>query len=128
VTPRFEESLEFYTRLIGLQLWAADVSKDYAILRGTVGTGDLTIYRQRPGLEAGFHHVGFEAWDEADLERSIAGLASRGLEAERIVDHSARRAVTIRDPDGLRLQFFVNRQWTPQAANAVDAATALYLF
>jgi catechol 2,3-dioxygenase len=90
--------------------------------------GDLTLCRQRPGLEAGFHHVGFEVWDEPDLERSIAGLAARGIEAERVIDHPARRAVTIRDPDGLRLQFFVNRQWTPQTAAAVDAATALYLF
>ena len=128
VTPRFEASLEFYTRVIGLQLWAPDAPKDHAVLRGTVGTGDLTLYRQRPGLDAGFHHVGFEAWDEADLERSIAGLAARRIAAERIIDHPVRRAVTIRDPDGLRLQFFINRQWTPQAAAAVDAATALYLF
>jgi catechol 2,3-dioxygenase len=128
VTPRFEESLDFYCRVIGLQPWPCGALKDYAILRGTVGTGDLTLYRQRPGLDAGFHHVGFEAWDERDLESSISGLKARGVEAERVVDHVARRAVTIRDPDGLRLQFFVNRKWTPEAAGTVDPATALYLF
>ena len=99
-----------------------------AILRGTVGTGDLTLYRQRDGLAGGFHHVGFEAWDEADLRRSVEQLAARGMQAERIVDHPARLAVTIRDPDGLRLQFFVNRNWTAQAVAGVDSDAAPYLF
>jgi catechol 2,3-dioxygenase len=128
VTPRLAESIDFYTRVIGLRLWSGSAKGDHAILRGTVGTGDLTLYRQRAGLEAGFHHVGFEAWDEADLRRSMAQLSARGMQAERIVEHPARLAVTIRDPDGLRLQFFVNRNWTADAVGDVDPATALYLF
>jgi hypothetical protein len=35
--------------------------------------------------------------------------------------------MTIIDPDGIRLQFYVNRQWTPETAGATSAADAPYL-
>ena len=127
VTPGIEESLAFYTGIIGLQPFGAAPQKAFAVLRGTVGEGDLTLYRQRPGLEPGFHHVGFEVWDEADLERSVTAAAQHGVVLERVVDHPARRAVMLRDPDGLRLQFYVNRRWRPEALAALDDDTALYL-
>jgi catechol 2,3-dioxygenase len=127
VTPKFEEMLEFYTGIIGLTPFVGMPGGPYAVLRGTVGTGDLTLYRQRPGLQPGFHHVGFEVWDEADLERSLSVLAEKGMRAERDVDHPARRSVSILDPDGIRLQFFVNRKWTPDTISSVDEATAPYL-
>ncbi len=127
VTPKFEEQLEFYTRIIGLTPFVGAPGSAFAVLRGTVGTGDLTLYRQRLGLQPGFHHVGFEVWDEADLERSVAALPGKSIRAERIVDHPARRSVNIIDPDGIRLQFFVNRKWTPDAIRSVDDATAPYL-
>lgn len=127
VTPQFEEALAFYTGVIGLTLFVGTPNSSYAVLRGTVGTGDLTLYRQRPGLQPGFHHVGFEVWDEADLDGSLAALPGRGIRPERVVEHAARRSVSVLDPDGLRLQFFVNREWTPNAIRSVDEAAAPYL-
>ena len=127
VTAKFEEAYEFYTSLIGLSPFAGGPADAFAVLRGTVGSGDLTLYRHRPGLRPGFHHAGFEVWDEDDLDRSIAALDGKGIHAERIIDHPARRGVTITDPDGHRLQFFVNRDWTPAAIEAIDDETALYL-
>ena len=46
-----------------------------------------------------------------DLQRSIAGLAAKGIEAERIIDHPVRRAVTIRDreAEALDLKVFAVR-------------------
>jgi catechol 2,3-dioxygenase len=127
VTEKFEDLFRFYTGIIGLTPFVGDENAPFAILRGTVGSCDLTLFRSRQGVAPGFHHTGFEVWDEADLDRSIAALAARGIEAERIVDHPARRAVTIRDPDGIRLQFYVNRKWTPEVVRAVDAQTAPHL-
>jgi catechol 2,3-dioxygenase len=66
-------------------------------------------------------------WSEDDLDRSIAALPLRNIVAERITDHPARRSVTILDPDGIRLQFYVNRDWAPDALMALDDETALHL-
>ncbi len=127
VTSRFEEMYAFYTGLIGLSPLVGSPESSVAVLRGTVGTGDLTLYRHRPGLQPGFHHVGFEVWDEDDLDRSITALAGKDISVEQVSDHPARRSVTIIDPDGIRLQFFVNRDWTPEVIKTVDDETALYL-
>ena len=127
VTSRFEEMYAFYTGIIGLSPFVGSPESSVAVLRGTVGTGDLTLYRHRRGLQPGFHHVGFEVWDEDSLDRSIAALPDRDIRADQISDHPARRGVTIIDPDGIRLQFFVNRDWTPEVVKAIDDETALYL-
>ena len=66
-------------------------------------------------------------WDEDDLDRSIAALPGKDISAEQISDHPARRSVTIIDPDGIRLQFFVNRNWTPEVIEDIDDQTALHL-
>ena len=66
-------------------------------------------------------------WDDADLERSIAALPAAGVELEREVDHPARHSVVIRDPDGLRLQFFVNRNWDASTIAKARPDEALYL-
>ena len=127
VTSEFEALFEFYTHIIGLSPFVGNSESSFAILRGTVGTGDLTLFRHRTGLRPGFHHAGFEVWDEDDLDRSIAALPGHDIAAEQISDHPARRSVTIIDPDGLRLQFYVNRDWTPDVIETIDDETALHL-
>jgi catechol 2,3-dioxygenase len=126
VAEHFEEMVEFYTRVIGLQLFAGSSDGQYAVLEGTHG-GALTLYRKTRDLQLGFHHVGFEVWDEKDLDRALAALDTTRTRIERTVDSPARRAMTIIDPDGIRLQFYVNRQWTPETAGATSAADAPYL-
>jgi catechol 2,3-dioxygenase len=71
--------------------------------------------------------VGFEVWSEDDLKASVATSKAKGLAVEREIDHPARHSVMIRDPDGLYLQFFVNRNWSPDALNSVNTDDALYL-
>ena len=95
--------------------------------RGIYSAGDVTLYRKSAGLAPGLHHVGFEVWDEADLRRSIGALAGKGVEVEREIDHPARHSIMIRDPDGLRLQFFVNRQWEPSVIAKAGQDESLYL-
>lgn len=126
VVSDFAGMFGFYRDRIGLTPVVGDERADYALLDGTSGRGDLALFRARPGLEPGMHHVGFEVWNERDLDRSIARLGERGIAIERVVDHPARRSVSIRDPDGLLLQFHVTRDWTPATIATLDAATALY--
>jgi catechol 2,3-dioxygenase len=87
----------------------------------------MTLYRPRKGLEPGFHHVGFVVWVEPGLDRAVAGAPKAGVHVERVVDHVARKSVCILDPDGIRLQFYVNRNWSPQTIAGVDSESAAYL-
>ena len=50
-----------------------------------------------------------------------------GVEIEREIDHPARHSVMIKDPDGLRLQFFVNREWVPAVIDKAGRDESLYL-
>jgi catechol 2,3-dioxygenase len=127
VARNFEAMFRFHTHIVGLSPLVGDEQSAFAVLRGTVGTGDLTLYRQRPGLEPGLHHVGFEVWDEADLDRSLTALARANLVPEREIGHRTRRAVCIKDPDDLLLQFYVNRNWSAQAIQGMSDEEALYL-
>lgn len=128
VAADYEAMFRFYTHVVGLSPLAGSAKTAFAVLAGTCGVGDLTLLRQRPGLEPGFHHVGIMVRDEADLVRSLGALGGAGIKLEREVTHASRRAVCIKDPDGIRLHFYVNRDWTPRALADVDAETASYLF
>lgn len=126
VAKDFAGMFRFYRDRVGLNPIVGDERSAFALLNGTAGWGDLALFRVRPNLKPGMHHVGFQVWDEADLERSIAALPGKGIKIERQVDHPARRAVCIRDPDGLLLQFHVERDWSPSTISTMDVETALY--
>jgi catechol 2,3-dioxygenase len=127
VADKFEEMFDFYVDDVGLSSLFGGRSGNIAVLRGTASDGDVTLYRKGGDLSPGLHHVGFEVWDESDLKHSIAALAGSGVTIEREVDHPARHSVVIRDMDGLRLQFFVNRKWTPDSIGKVVRDDAPFL-
>lgn len=127
VAEDFEGMFDYYVDIIGLEALTGSRTAASAVLRGTASDGDVTLYRKAGGLAAGLHHVGFEVWNEGDLKRSITALPGKGLKVEREIDHPARHSIMIRDPDGLRLQFFVNRDWAPPAIAKAAQDEALYL-
>lgn len=127
VAQHYEAMFDNYTNIVGLTALVGDRNSQSAVLKGTSSDGDVTLYRAETGLAPGLHHVGFEVWDEDDLNSSLSRLSGAGVEVERVVDHRARHSVVIKDPDGLRLQFFVNRDWSAPAINAANKADALYL-
>jgi catechol 2,3-dioxygenase len=126
-TDNFAPMFRFYTDVIGLTPLVGDENSAYAVLRGTYGKGDLTLIRQRAGMTPGLHHVGLEVADETDLDRGLRLLSEKSLPVERHVQHAARRAITIRDSSGIRLQFFVNRKWQPDVIATVSADDAPYV-
>ena len=91
------------------------------------GGGWRYLLRQRAGLEPELHHVGLEVADEANLDQALPKLAARGIAVEGNIDHPARRAITIRNSSGIRLQFFVNRAWQPKVIATVSADDAPYV-
>ncbi|WBY02379.1 VOC family protein [Ramlibacter tataouinensis] len=127
VAQKYEEMLAYYTCYLGLQQVAGSAGGDWVLLGGTASDSALTLYRAGPGRAPGFHHVGIEVGSEADLDRALALLPRDGVEVEHQIDHPVRRAITILDPDGIRLQFYVDRDWSAQRLAGVALQDALYL-
>ena len=128
VAEDFEGMFDYYVDIIGLEALTGSRTAASAVLRGTASDGDVTLYRKarRPcGRAAPRRLRGLERG--AICKRSIAALPGKGLEVEREIDHPARHSIMIRDPDGLRLQFFVNRDWAPPAIAKAAQDEALYL-
>jgi hypothetical protein len=71
--------------------------------------------------------MSFQLRDEAELVRSVAALSRNGIRLEHDVDHPVRRSVGIFDPDGLRLHFCVERDWSSKALAKVDAESDLFV-
>lgn len=127
VARNFEAMHDYYTEVVGLAALVGSRESHHAVLRGANSEGAVSLFRAGDGLAPGLHHVGIEVGSEEDLAASIAGLPARGLAAEHIVDHPARHAVTIKDPDGLLLQFYVNRKWDAATLADVREDDAPYL-
>lgn len=127
VAKDYERMFDYYTQVIGLNPFFGNRQGDFAVLRGTSSSGDFVLFRSGAGLTPGMHHVGIAVNDENELNRSVAALPERGIVLEHEIAHVVRRAVTIQDPDGIRLQFYVNREWTPANLAGVTKEEALYL-
>ncbi len=127
VTGDLDAMFGFYSDVVGLNAVVGDAGSSYAVLRGSYGTGDVTLLRRRPSLEPSLHHVGVEVESEANLDRALRLLPEHGIRVERHVDHPARRAITIPDSSGIRLQFYVNRNWQPQVIGTASEDEAPYL-
>ena len=63
----------------------------------------------------------------ADLAASASRLAATGGEIEREIDVPARRCLLVRDPDGLLIRFYVDRNDSLPTPSAVEEETALFL-
>ncbi len=127
VAKDFEAMFDYYTGVLGLNPIVGNRSGEHAVLAGTFSEGDVTLFRKTPGREIGMHHIGIEVLNESDLESSLLDLLKTDVAVVREVDHPARRAVVIADPDGQLLQFYVNRDWhSVQLAN-LSPEDALYL-
>jgi catechol 2,3-dioxygenase len=123
----FEAMYDFYTGFVGLKLFAGGRDNEFAILAGTHSFGDAVLHRMRKGRVPGLHHVGVLVRDEADLDQAPSALPKFGVKVDSQVDHPSRRALTIVDPDSLRVQMYVNRDWRPGTLAGVDPELALRL-
>ena len=116
-----------YTDVVGLKVMAKAEDGAFAVLGGACDVPNLALFRARPGRSAGLHHVGFLAWDEADLDAAPARLKAAGMTHEVELDSEYRRCVHVRDPDGIRLQFYVDRGAGLDALVRQPEELALYL-
>ena len=127
VLEQFEAGVDYYTNVTGLSLVAGGRDAAFAVLGGTCGERNLSLFRAGRSQALGLHHVGFQARDDADLEASISRLRAQGAAPYLDIDHAVRRAVYILDPDGIRLQFHLDRARPAAEWNALDPEVALLL-
>jgi catechol 2,3-dioxygenase len=109
IVEDFERALDFYTEVAGLELVSPSRAGAIATLRGARSDGDLTLVAAGPDRARGLHHVGFALADEVDLDGAAGRLREVGMALAAEVDHPAKRAVFVRDPDGLMVELFVKR-------------------
>lgn len=127
LVERFEEAVDYYTGIVGLATLLGGRDTPFALLGGTLGQLGIALFKAGRGQRPGLHHIGFEARDDVDLDASLERLRSSGGAPELEVGNGLRRAVFIRDPDGIRLQFHVERGRSLQAWQGVDPEAALLL-
>jgi len=127
VAADFESVFRHYTELVGLRPIVGDRGSAFAVLGGSCGGRDIGLFRARPGRPPGLHHVGFLVGDERDLDEAAARLRKAGLEPEFQIDHATRRSIFVQDPDGLRVEFYVDRPARPGDLREIEDGVALFL-
>ena len=127
VLENFERGFEAYRTVVGLSPIIGDANSNFAVLGGTCGERNLGLFRARGGRPPGLNHVGLRIWDEADFDVSLKHLADADHEIEAEFDHPSRRGVFIKDPDGIRLQLYVDRDPSVEVLRQCDEETALVL-
>ncbi|VVE10114.1 VOC family protein [Pandoraea terrigena] len=113
VTRDFSSMYRFYTEVAGLRPFFSSQDGTSVLLAGTASTGDIALTRDER-FTPGMHHVGVEVWSEDDLRAAAKGVGDFGGKIVREVDHASRHAVCVQDTDGLVMQLYVNRDWTPK--------------
>jgi catechol 2,3-dioxygenase len=110
VVRDFGTMLAFYTDVAGLDEVRAATDRAWAVLRGQAATHALTLLPETPTRPTGLHHMGFEMKDDRALDEALARARGAGIEPELVLEHPTKRAVFIKDPDGMRIEFAVERE------------------
>jgi len=101
--------------------------RTFAILGGSLGERSLSLFQSRLGQPVGFHHAGFQLASDAELDSSLVRAKTVGVEVEVVIDSPVRRAALLRDPDGILLQFYVDRDQPVASFARLEDDAVLYL-
>lgn len=113
----------FYRDVVGMSVVLEDTAQGFAILSGTVGYWDLGLFEVRDGAKPGMHHFGFELDGAEELSEVAARLRDAGTPLVAEVSSPTKDSVALRDPDGILLEFFVEK--SRSASDVVTGANAL---
>lgn len=118
VARNFPRMLRFFTEVAGLSPFFEAPDGGFVCLRGKAGGYDLALFKPEEGLERGLHHYTFEVATDGELDISEATLKQRGGAVELSLDLPTKRAVFVKDPDGIRVEFRKQRRLDFAAAAA----------
>jgi catechol 2,3-dioxygenase len=108
VVRDLEAMVAHYESIVGLRVLARGANGGFAVLCGQSGEPCLVLIRVSDTLAAGFHHVGLRVSGLEDLARSVERARAAALPVEVDIRDGQRRAVILRDPDGLAVQLYAD--------------------
>jgi len=109
----YAETLSYYTRVVGLHLADGGPDAPFSRLAGSIGETVLALVPAGEGVAPGLLHFNLLVADETELERSVAEAKAKGIAVAEEIDTPHRRGAVIADPDGIRIQFYVDRPGVP---------------
>ncbi len=129
VAQDFQSMRDFLTDVAGLSIVYSAPDKHCLCLRGANSERrfDVALIAATGRLEPGLHHFAFELIDASELDAAEQALVKAGLEIDTREDNSAKRSVFLRDPDGLRVEFFARRCCDFSALDAAPPERRPYL-
>ncbi len=127
VAGDLENEVAYYTDIVGLDVLFYGPHRSYVILGGTLGGHDLTIFQATEGQLLGLHHIAFELDDEQELDAAEKRVKEAAIQAVLQIEHSTKRAIFLKDPDGLLVEFFVGRSASLDQLKELEPGMALCL-
>jgi catechol 2,3-dioxygenase len=105
LTPKAQESLEFFTEMMGMEIVAREGQSVY--LRGWDDYQNWSL-KLTESASSGMAYLGLRAWNEETLERRAKLIEATGLGDgwEESGDLGLGRAYRFRDPDGHRFKLY----------------------
>ena len=100
-----DEQLAFYREVGGLEIAAHSQNSGIAVLKGAAADYSIVLFQAIGDQKPGYHHMAFEV-SPADFDGDIRRLEQSGIAIESRLDHPAKKAVLLRDPDGHGVEFY----------------------
>ena len=107
VVADLERSKVFYERVVGLRTITEYHHLGGVVLGGTLGHPDLALIQQSNDEDLGLHHLSAALPLAVELDIGIARLRAAGIDIEEQFDGPSIRSIVVRDPDGVRIEFFI---------------------
>ena len=110
VVQQMERMIDFYTNVLGLAVAAEAADRSWMCLHGKNSAYDTALIQAKSGEEPHMHHNSLELADESDFAAAAERLAALGHGIDREVDNAAKRSIFLEDPDGMRVEFYAERE------------------
>ncbi|AUH32646.1 VOC family protein [Paracoccus tegillarcae] len=121
LTDRFDESLDFFTRIYGLKLSGQDENSAYLRAWDDYEYHSLKLTRSD---RTGVGHIAYRAASPAALERRVTAIEAAGFKTLSWVDgdEGHGRAFRFEDPFGHVFEIYYDTNWYEPQADAERAA------
>ena len=115
-----EVSARWYKDILGMEEGGRD--KDWIMMSFGLKHHDIALIRCAPGSQQGglgLQHYGMEIdGDEVTLRRLYGMLLTKKVDVVKTADHEIGKGLYFNDPDGNRLEFFLETEHDDELAKA----------
>ena len=110
-TQNMPELVRFYRSVAGMVPVYSAADGSVVCLAGTAKgyRFHLAICAHNGAGRSGYHHLAFELADTEATDEAEKAVRQRGINPEATVDNKYKRGFFLRDPDGMRVEFYARR-------------------